>query len=89
MTASPVPAPGRRYTSAELQDAIDTVAGFIVEYGEVYLPIFERLERELDGAIARELTLDRVKLRSKNAQPTRNKRVTTAGVPSESFPLSV
>lgn len=37
------------------------MAKAIMLYGDKYLPIFERLERELDAATKRELTLERVK----------------------------
>lgn len=66
----------RRYSSEELKAALATVAEIIVAHGDAYLPIFERLERELDGAVERELTLERVKSAARIAQQTRNKRVT-------------
>jgi hypothetical protein len=37
----------RKVTDQEIEDALDLVAELIDKYGDVYWPVFERLEREL------------------------------------------
>lgn len=46
-------------TEAELRDAWAAMAQIVRDHGDVYLPIFERLDRELRAAEVRETSLTR------------------------------
>ena len=39
----------RKYTDEEIENGLDLLAELIDRYGEIYWPIFERLERELSA----------------------------------------
>jgi hypothetical protein len=47
-------------TVAQWEHALVFMAGIVKYYGEVYLPVFERVERELEKARNKETTLSRV-----------------------------
>jgi hypothetical protein len=51
----------KEYSVSDLRRALETMAKVITLYGEKYLPIFERIERELDAAEQREITRLKVK----------------------------
>jgi hypothetical protein len=58
--------PSRRTISEEeIEDGLNVVARLIDRYGDVYWPVFERLERELEDRRSRSL---RVKARLNGSQ---------------------
>lgn len=61
----------RNITDQAIEDGLDTVAVLIERYGDVYWPIFERLERELEMRRSRQARL-RLRLKEKDfpARPT-------------------
>ena len=53
--------PSRRTISEEeIEDGLNVVARLIDRYGDVYWPVFERLERELEEALQEFLLLTKV-----------------------------
>jgi hypothetical protein len=51
-------------TAADIEECLDIVAGLADgENGEQYIPLFERLEKELAAMDQKRTTLDRIKAR--------------------------
>lgn len=48
-----------------ISDALHTVAGFIAELGDEYLPIFDRLECALEDEKRKQATLNRARILAK------------------------
>ena len=46
---------------ARLQHALKLCARIVVLHGEVYLPIFERLEKDIKALEKRKITMERIK----------------------------
>ena len=62
--------PSRRTISEEeIEDGLNVVARLIDRYGDVYWPVFERLERELEDYRSKK---SRVYARLKTSSPSRN-----------------
>ncbi|MDF2621310.1 MAG: hypothetical protein K0S00_3969 [Xanthobacteraceae bacterium] len=51
----------KQYTVSELEELRDMAAVFVMRHGEVLLPIFERLEREVEAAKSQSAAMDRVR----------------------------
>lgn len=67
----------KSYSLDQLEAALGIAAELVSLYGEVYLPIFNRMESEVDAAKQRALSFNRAMLiakkRATNAQQTCNK----------------
>lgn len=55
----------RHITDREIEDGLETVALLIKRYGDVYWPVFERLEQELEMRHSR---ADRLKMRLRKTE---------------------
>ena len=53
-------------TDDELKKAYETAALVVTKYGDTYLPIFERLEREYEARMQNKKAMDRAKAISQN-----------------------
>ncbi len=64
----------RPVTIERIDRALDTVAEVIDEFGDAYMPIFLRLERERDALAAEAADIDRVRQRLKTNRRRRTSR---------------
>lgn len=64
----------RVVTDDEIERGLDLVAELIDRYGDVYWPVFDRLERELNERNARERRLESrlERTRNKRSKPNKN-----------------
>jgi len=76
MMADRGPVGTKNYPLEQLEAALGVAAELVSLYGEIYLPIFNRMEQEVDAARERSLSVSRAiliaKKRATNAQQTCN-----------------
>lgn len=61
-----------------INEALDRMAWIVDRYGVVYLPIYERLERERADYVEREASLSRVRQRLQSARDRKQGRSSPA-----------
>lgn len=55
---------GQKVTAAEVQECMDILAGLIVRTGDTYVPLYMRLESELEALDDRKAAVERIKQRA-------------------------
>lgn len=64
------PSSGPGFTAERVERALDLLAQFIELDGDIYLPMYERLEAELEELKRRESVKDRVRKRAEAHKPS-------------------